>query len=93
MVSASALAERGRGQIPSVVETHQLESGVEQGVSASEADDLADPGRFVLHTRTTGEIRPAGAIREIRPAGAIREILSRAHDTEHSRVSNERHAG
>ena len=84
MVSAPALAERGRGQIPSVVETHQLESGVEQGVSASEADDLADPGRFVLHTRTTGEIRPAGA---------IREILSRAHDTEHSRVSNERHAG
>ncbi len=84
MVSAPALAERGRGQIPSVVETHQLESGVEQGVSASEADDLADPGRFVLHTRTTGEIRPAGA---------IREILSRAHDAECSPVNNDCHAG
>ena len=55
MVAAPALAERGRSQIPSVSEAHQLDPGLEQGVPASEAADL---GRFVLHTRTTSEIRP-----------------------------------
>ena len=58
MVAAPALAERGRSQILSVSEAHQFDRGLEEGMLASGA---ADPGRFVLHTRTTSEIRPGPA--------------------------------